>query len=747
MRHVEGLREALDAAGHDVRVFAPVDPPGLRSRIAHRGADSQRRGIPEWLTPVGSTVGIPANGAVSNLVIGPAGLLELRRGIKDGDFDIVHVQEPVAPVIGWDACTAPAKARVGTFHAYAENSLSNGVAKALGGAARLNHLHGRIAVSHAAEWTAKRFYGGRYTIIPNGTGVPSERPVKAKSPDGTLRVLFIGQAVERKGLPVLLRAFEALREHLSVELTLVGVDRETLAPLLNDRSGVRALGKVDDMAKLEELARADVLCAPSLGGESFGMVLTEAFAAGTPVVASDIAGYRDVATKGFDSVLVPPGDPVELALALRDLGDVHGRLEALGDGAWRSAQRFSWTNVADEVVEVYGRALEAPEPSGALERFKVRIGSIPSDLGENVKAKRLPPPDDTPQRRRQRIRDRFRRGAIGVAGLGAVVASAMALDRIGLDRIASALLGSKPSLVVLGLAIMCASMAVRAIAWDAILKAAMPESPVGFLPVLRATCIGVLMSATLPARLGEPARAMVISRRAGDPREAFPAVLGTIVSQTVLNLLALGVLGIVMFNSVPIFHGHDSALLWVAVVPLLLVALVLLAPVVLARGSDARSERIAQLSARARFVAAEVRRGLKVFRHRKLSVIALAAQSSAWVLQWLSCWVLLAAMGLDAKAGLGAAAAVLFAVNVTAAVPITPANLGVFQAACVAVLTAGYGVSASSALGYGIVLQAVELATAFIMGLPALLGEGITWREVRARTMHSQPVSLPARDS
>ncbi len=490
-----------------------------------------------------------------------------------------------------------------------------------------------------------------------------------------------------------------------------------------------------------------MLCAPSLAARVSGWSSPRRSPPARPVVASDIAGYRDVATQWADRLLVPPGDPVELALALRDLGDAHGRLETLGDGAWRSAQRFSWTNVADEVVEVYGRALEAPEPSGALERAKVRLGSIPSDLGENVRPKRVPPPDDTPQRRRQRIRDRLRRGAVGVAGLGAVVASALALDRIGLDRIASALLGSKPSLVVAALAIMCASMAVRAVAWDAILKAAMPESPVGFVQVLRATCIGVLMSATLPARLGEPARAMVISRRAGDPREAFPAVLGTIVSQTILNLVALAGLGVVMFNSVPIFNGHDSALLWVAIVPLTVVGLVLVAPVVLARGSAARSERVAQLSARARFVAAEVRRGLKVFRHRKLSVIAALAQTSAWVLQWLSCWVLFAAMGLDAKAGLGAAAAVLFAVNVTAAVPITPANIGVFQAACVAVLTAGYGVSASAALGYGIVLQAVELATALIMGLPALLGEGITWREVRARTMHAQPVSLPARDS
>ena len=165
----------------------------------------------------------------------------------------------------------------------------------------LNRLRVRVAVSEAAKWTGERWYGGRYRVIPNGVQLDQEaleQALAARPTDPTLKILFVGQAVERKGLPLLLRAFEALREHIPAELTVIGPSEAELAPLLMDARGVRALGKVDDEAKQRELLAADVLAAPSLGGESFGMVLTEAFASGTTVVASDIAGYRDVVTDG-----------------------------------------------------------------------------------------------------------------------------------------------------------------------------------------------------------------------------------------------------------------------------------------------------------------------------------------------------------------------------------------------------------------------------------------------------------------
>jgi phosphatidylinositol alpha-mannosyltransferase len=140
-----------------------------------------------------------------------------------------------------------------------------------------------------------------------------------------------------------------------------------------------------------------------------------------------------------------------------------------------------------------------------------------------------------------------------------------------------------------------------------------------------------------------------------------------------------------------------------------------------------------------------VRAGLVVFRDPRLGPAAAVAQLGAWALQWLSCYILLIALGLNHQAGMGAAAAVLFAVNVTAVLPATPANLGVFQAACAAVLHTGWHVGLGTGVAYGVILQAVEVATAILMGAPALLKEGMSWREVRLRAMHAAPVKLPAR--
>ncbi len=233
---------------------------------------------------------------------------------------------------------------------------------------------------------------------------------------------------------------------------------------------------------------------------------------------------------------------------------------------------------------------------------------------------------------------------------------------------------------------MCASMLIRAEAWNAILRAALPGTTVRRRDTARATMVGVLMSATLPARLGEPSRAFIVARRLGRMRERFPLVLGTLVSQTVLNLLALVILGVVMFATVGLFRGNEDALLAVTLGPVVVLLLLLAVPALLRRGRPSRSQRVQQWVASARRVMVRMRTGLQVFRRPKLGAWAATAQLTAWAVQWMSCYLLLVALGLDAQAGIGAAAAVLFAVNVTAALPATPSNLGVFQAACVGVL-------------------------------------------------------------
>ena len=741
-RHIEALAEEYLRTGHDVRVLAPFDPPDRRAARTHRGHAPEPRELPDYLRPLGRTIGFPANGAVSNCAPPVSAVSQLRRELAAERFDVVHVHEPVAPVVGWDVLASSPAPLVGTFHCFSESQLSNNIAVTLGARRRLNHLKARIAVSEAAAWTGRRFYGGHYRVIPNGVDVPGApdrllalRP-RRDAADATMRLVFIGQAVERKGLPVLLRAFEALRAQVPATLTLVGPTPEDVAQVLEDSSGIRALGRVDDATKLAELRAADVLCAPSLGGESFGMVLTEAFAAGTPVVASDIAGYRDVVRAGTDGLLVPRGDATALAERLRDLALRPDRHVAMGRQAALSAQAFAWPTIAAEVLDTYERAIAVGEPVRVAHRVAVRVGAMPADLEPRRPATRvasLEPPLPGSRPRRALLR----KGLIGAAATGAAVGGGVALNRIGLDRIAESLLTSSPSWVLLALGIMCASMAVRALAWHAILRAALPHSDVTRRDAFQGTTIGVLMSATLPARLGEPARAMIVARRVGRPRETLPAVLGTIVSQTLLNILALVILGVTMFATSSAFDGHTSDLALFVAGPLVLLLIVVAAPAAL------RGSRPGRWMRRAHAALDQVRAGLTVFRRPRLGIEATAAQGLAWVLQWLSCYVLLRAFGLDAVAGLGAAAAVLFAVNVTAVLPATPSNLGVFQAACVAVLSGAYGVGAADALGYGIVLQVVEIATAVLMGTPALLKEGLSWKDVRLRTMHYAPVVLP----
>jgi phosphatidylinositol alpha-mannosyltransferase len=739
--HVEALAGELLSLGHEVRLLAPYDPDDRLARVTHRGASPRRRPLPDHLIPLGRTLGLPANGAVSNVSLFPAAVAVLGHELRNGGYDVVHLHEPNVPVVGYYTAEHARAPVVATFHTYSTSRLVNGLASVAGARRVYRKLSARIAVSEAARWTAQRFYGGRYRVVPNGVDLSAARPDPAR-PHDELRILFVGRAEERKGLPVLLRAFEALRgAGVDARLTVAGATPEEVQPLLLEPDGVEVAGRVSEEEKWRLLGATDVLCAPSLGGESFGMVLTEAFASGTPVVASDIAGYRDVVREGVDGLLVPMGDAIELGEALHGLAFDPERRSRMAAAARERAERFAWPRVATEVVEVYEEALTLPRAEGRVARAARRVGVAPAEPQPRRPRERLPSLEPARQSAGPRRAHGLRRAAVGVGVVAGAGLAALALQRVGIESIGRALLAATPVWVLVAFALMCASMLLRAESWHAILRAALPGTRVRRRDAARATMIGVLMSASLPARLGEPSRALILSRRLGRMRDRFPVVLGTLVSQTLLNILALTGLGAVMFATVGLFQGNEDALVLATLAPVVILLLVVSTPWLLRRGKPTRFQRVQQAATKARKAMLQVRSGLQVFRKPRLGGWAALNQMAAWAVQLLACYVLLVALGLDERAGVGAAAAVLFAVNVTAALPATPSNLGVFQAACVAVLSA-YGVGKTDALAYGIILQAVEIATALVLGMPALVREGMTWKDLRLRALHAAPVEL-----
>ena len=356
--HADHQARALLELGVDARIIIGHDPPGRLTRMLHPREGRHER-PPPYVIPVGRSVIIPANGSLSNVVLTPQAMLRIRRAFERERFDVLHVHEPIVPIISAFSLAAADCPVVSTSHVAGETMRWYPLAHAAWGflTERIDH---RIAVSEQARSAAERFLPSPIEVIPNGVVIPHE----ADTGKRRRHVVFVGRNEPRKGLAVLLRAWPAVAALAGARLRVVGADPLSVRWLIRreglSAEGVDLLGSVSEDELTRELLEASVLAAPSLGRESFGMVLTRAFACGTPVIASDIEGYRDV-VEPETGVLVAAGDEEALAATIVALLEDEPRRRALGEAARRAAEeRYSWERIGARLMEIYGALTGAP---------------------------------------------------------------------------------------------------------------------------------------------------------------------------------------------------------------------------------------------------------------------------------------------------------------------------------------------------------------------------------------------------
>ncbi|MGH3913881.1 MAG: glycosyltransferase family 4 protein [Pseudonocardiaceae bacterium] len=368
--HVLGLAQGLRALRHEVEILAPAAVDAV---------------LPEFVTAAGRAVRVPYNGSVARLSFGPVAFARVRRWLRDHDFDVLHLHEPTAPSLSLIALALADRPVVVTFHMAAARSWALAAAHGLL-QPPMEKVTARIAVSPLARRVQVEYLGGDAVEIPNGVDVAHFAGAEALPgyPRTGGTVGFVGRFAEpRKGMPVLLTALRILvRTRPDLRLLVVGHGEP--ATLLR-RAGpelaprIRVLGELGEQGKAAMLASVDVLCAPALGGESFGIVLAEAMAAGTPVLASDLDAFRLVLDEGKAGVLVPAGAPATLAAALANLLDDPARRAALAAAGRRRVVMWDWPVLARRVSQVYETAVAADprrlvSEAGSLTRHRpVRI--------------------------------------------------------------------------------------------------------------------------------------------------------------------------------------------------------------------------------------------------------------------------------------------------------------------------------------------------------------------------------------
>jgi phosphatidylinositol alpha-mannosyltransferase len=387
-QHVRYLYENLRLRGHDVRIISS-------SHGLQRASEGD-------VIRIGRGFSMPANGSVGTITLSPRFISQVDHVLEREQFDLLHFHEPFVPFLSLVVLGRSNSVNVATFHAFGGFSPAYQVGSRLLRPG-IGRIHGRIAVSAVARHFIERFFPGDYKVIPNGVDIGRfERAVQiSKWQDGTKNILYVGRFEPRKGLLHLLKAYRILRKTgCNCRLLVVGGGpqaKEARRYLATRKlGGVEFLGRVSDEERDSLFKTADVYCSPATGRESFGIVLLEAMAAGTAIVASDIHGYKGVLQRGQQGLLVPPGKPKELAGALaKVLADDELRA-AMGRSGLERAQDYSWERVTAKVEDYYGFVIRRLAAQGRLPSgFHAEIPASPrpgpgSGMGADASA-------DTPE--------------------------------------------------------------------------------------------------------------------------------------------------------------------------------------------------------------------------------------------------------------------------------------------------------------------------------------------------------------
>ncbi|HET9200085.1 MAG TPA: glycosyltransferase family 4 protein [Dehalococcoidia bacterium] len=363
--HITQIAEQYANLGHDVVISAPSSRRDIDLPFAR-------------FLPIGTPVGVPAGGSVARIAISLSGATDVRAALQREEFDVVHVHEPMMPALPYHFLRYYDGPRIGTFHAAQEGGnlmyrFTTGLMNRW-----FSKLDGKIAVSPAAARLISRYFPGDYEVIPNGIDTkrfhPQVPPIESLQ-DGKTNILFLGRPEKRKGLRFLLRAFAQVRAETStVRLIVVGRDSKLMQ---SHREWVQRTGLADVVftgyVPDEEVPRyyrtADIYCAPNIGNESFGLVLVEAMACGTPIVASNIEGFADVVTHGVHGLLTTPEDENAIAAALLQLIKSPALREQMARQGLGRAQEFGWERIGSRIISYYDRIAreKAAAPSPQVE--------------------------------------------------------------------------------------------------------------------------------------------------------------------------------------------------------------------------------------------------------------------------------------------------------------------------------------------------------------------------------------------